>query len=51
MITDEEYRMLVSALKQATDAMEEIAEVIDNQGEELLRQREEIESIKIKVNQ
>jgi septal ring factor EnvC (AmiA/AmiB activator) len=51
MITDDEYRMLVNALKQATDALEEVAEVINNQGEELADQRQEIELLKMKVNQ
>lgn len=51
MISDEEYQVLVMALKQATDAMEELCNVIDNQGIELQKQREEIESLKMKVNQ
>lgn len=51
MISNEEYRTLVIALKDATDAMEELAEVINNQGEELVDQRQEIELLKMKVNQ
>ena len=51
MITDEEYRMLIGALKQTTDAMEELANVLDNQGAELERQREEIDLLKMKFNQ
>lgn len=51
MITEQEYMVLLQALKQATDAMEEICTVIDNQGEELARQAEEIEKLLIKVNQ
>ena len=51
MISEEEYKALISALKQTTEALEEFANVIDNQGEELIRLGEEVDSLKIKVNQ
>lgn len=51
MISEKEYRILVESLKQATDAMEELVTVIDNQGEEIIRLGDEIESLKIKVHQ
>lgn len=51
MINEHEYNILVKALKEATDALEEVVEVMNNQAEEIIRLGEELESLKIKVTQ